>query len=70
MSYTKQVSHQTKKIRKIKFIMTLVKEHLSSDMRIIKRNSITSNTTLIQNYQMNIGKVYQQTKLRTYPRKF
>ena len=31
MSYTKQVSHPTKKIRKKKFIMSSVKQHLSSD---------------------------------------
>ena len=71
-SYTKQVSHQSKKIRKQKFIMALVKQHLSSDMRIIKKfnNSITSNTKLIQSCQTNIGKLYQQTKLRTYSEKF
>ena len=63
-------SHQTKKIRKQKFIMTLVKQQLSSDMRTIKKHSITSNTKLIQSYQTNIGILYQQTKLRTYPGKF
>ena len=70
MSYTKQVSHQTKKIRKQNFIMALVKQHLSSDMRTIKKHSITSNTKLMQSYQMNIGILYQQKKLRTYPEKF
>ena len=70
MSYTKQASHQTKKIRKRKFIMALVKQHLSSDMRIIKKHSITSNTKLLQNYQTNIRKLYQKAKLRTYPGKF
>ena len=35
MSYTKQVSHQTKKIVKQNFIMALVKQHLNSDMRTI-----------------------------------
>ena len=43
-----------------KIIMSLVKQHLSSDMRIIKKHSITSNTELIQNYQTNIGILYQQ----------
>ena len=70
MSYTKQVSHPTKNIRKQKFIMSSVKQHLSSDMRTIKKHSISSNTKLIQNYQTNIGILYQQTKLRTYPGKF
>ena len=37
MSYTKQVSHQAKKIGKQKFIMTLMKQHLNSDMRTIKK---------------------------------
>ena len=35
-----------------------------------KKHSITSNTKLIQNYQTNIGILYQQIKLRTYPGKF
>ena len=48
----------------------LVKQHLSSDMRTIKKHSITSNTKLIQKYQTNIGILYQQTNLRTYPGKF
>ena len=39
-------------------------------MRIIKKHSITSNTKLMQNYQTNTGKLYQQKKLRTYPGKF
>ena len=47
--------------------MALVKQHLSSDMRTIKKNSITSNTKPKQNYQTNIGISYLQTKLRTYP---
>ena len=50
--------------------MALVKPHLSSNMRTIKKHSITSNTKLIQNYQTNIAISYQQTKLRTYPGKF
>ena len=66
----KQVSHQTKKIRKQKFIMALVKQHLNSDMRTIKKHSISSNTKLIQNYETNIGILYQQTKLQTFPGKF
>ena len=70
MSYTKQVSHQTKKIQKQTFIMGLVKQHLNSDMRTIKKHSITSNTKLIQNYQTNIGILYQKIKLRTCPGKF
>ena len=70
MSNTKQVSHQTKKIRKLKFIMTLLKQYLCSDTRIIRKHSIASYTKLIQNYQTNIGKLCQQTKLRTYPGKF
>ena len=49
--------------------MALVKQHSGSDMQTIK-NSIMSNTKLIQNYQMNIGISNQQIKLRTYPRKF
>ena len=70
MSYTKQVSQQTKKIHKQKFIMALVKLHLSSDMRTIRNHAITSNTKLIQNYQTNIGILYHQTNFRTYPGKF
>ena len=31
---------------------------------------ITSNTKLMQSYQTNIGILYQQKKLRTYPEKF
>ena len=54
-----QVSQQTKKIRKQKFIMALVKKHLTSDMQTIKKHSITLNTTLIENYQTNIGILYQ-----------
>ena len=50
--------------------MALVKQHLSSDMRTIKKHSITSNTKLIQNYQTNIGILYHQTELQTYPGKF
>ena len=48
-----QVSHQTKKIQNQKFITALVKQHSSSDMRTMKKHSITSNTKLIQNYQKN-----------------
>ena len=70
MSNTKQVSHQTKKIRKQNFIMALVKQHLSSDMPNMKKHSIVSNTKLIQNYQMNIGILYQQKRLQTYPGEF
>ena len=55
---------------KTKFIMVLVKRHLNSDIRTIKKHSITSDTKLIQNYQTNIGILYQQTKLRTSPGKF
>ena len=70
MSYTKQVSRQTKKIRKQKFIIALAKHHLISDMPTTKKHSLTSNTKLIQNYQTNIEVLYQQTKLRTYPEKY
>ena len=70
MSNTKQVSHQTKKIRKQNFIMALVKQHLRSDMRNMKKHSIVSNTKLVQNYQMNIGILCQRKRLRTYPGKF
>ena len=75
MSCTKQVSHQTKKIRIQKFIMTLViivlvKQRLSSDMQTREKHSITSNTKLIQYYQTNIGISSHQTKLRTHPGKF
>ena len=69
MSFKKQLLHQTRKNRKQKFIMASVKQHLSSDMRAIKK-SITSNTKLIQNYQPNTEILYHQTKLRTYPGKF
>ena len=55
MYYTKQVSQQTKKIQKQKFIMSFEKQHSSSDMRTIRKHSTTSNTKLIQNYQTNIG---------------
>ena len=60
MSHTKQVSQ---KRRRFENKVALVKQHLSSDMRTIKKHSITSNTKLIQNYQTNIGILYQQTKL-------
>ena len=65
MSYLKQVLNQTKKIQKQKFVIALVKQHLNSDIRTIKKHSITSNTNHIQNCKGNIG-IYQQTKLRTY----
>ena len=56
---------------KTKIIMALVKQHLNSDMRTIKKHSITSNTKLIQSYQTNIGILYQQTNIiSAYPRKF
>ena len=70
MAYTKQVSHQTKKSQKQKCIKALVKQYSCSDMRTITKYSITSNTKLIRNYQMNIGISYQQTKLQTYTEKF
>ena len=70
MSDTKQVSHQTKKIRKQNFIMALVKQYLRLDLPNMKKHSIASKTKLIQNYQMNIGILYQQKKFRTYPTKF
>ena len=54
MSYTKQVPHQTKEIWKQKFIMTLVKHHLSSDTRTIKKtfNNIKyqTDTELLNEY--------------------
>ena len=50
--------------------MALVKKHLTSDMQTIKKHSITLNTKLIVNYQTNIGILYQQRKLQTYPSKF
>ena len=55
MSYTEQVSQQSKKIQKQNYIMALVKQHSSSDMRTIRKHSTTSNAKLIQNYQTNIG---------------
>ena len=57
MSYTKQVSHQTKKIRKQKIIMELVKQHFSSDMQNIKKtfNNIKYQTdTELSNKDWNI----------------
>ena len=56
MSYTKQVSHQLKKIRKQKFIMALVKQHLSLDMQTIKKfNNIKYQTdTGLSNEYWNI----------------
>ena len=50
--------------------MALVKQHLSPDMRSIKKLSITSNTKLIQSYQTNIGILNQEAKLRTYLENF
>ena len=35
-----------------------------------KKTFKTTNTKLMQNYQTNIGKLYQQTELWTYPGKF
>ena len=35
-----------------------------------KKHSITSDTKLMRNYQTNIGKLYEQTKLRINPGKF
>ena len=64
------VLFQTQKIQKQKFVMALEKEHSSSDMQTIKRNSITSNTKLIQNCQTNVGILYQEPKLRTCPGQF
>ena len=55
MYYTKQVSQQTKKTQKQKFIMVFAKQDSSPDMQTIRKHSITSNTKLIQNYQTNIG---------------
>ena len=57
MSYTKQVSHQTKKTRKQRLIIALVKQHLSSDMRNIKKtfNNIKFQTdTELSNKYGNI----------------
>ena len=53
----------SKENSKTKSIMALVKQHSSSDMRTIGKQSITSNTKLIQNYPTNIVKSYQQTNL-------
>ena len=54
MSYTKQVSHQAKKTWKQRFIIALVKQHLSSDMRNIKKtfNNIKfqTDTELLNKY--------------------
>ena len=69
MSYTKQVSHQTKKIRKQKSIMVLMKQRLNSDMQTKRKHSITSSTKLIQKYQTNIGILYQQKNHQIYPGK-
>ena len=49
--------------------MALVKQHSRSDMETIKKHSITLNTELMQNYQMNIGISYQQTKTSRKNRK-
>ena len=50
MSYTKQVSHQTKKIRKQKFIMELVKQYLSTDKRPIKDIKFQTDIELSKEY--------------------
>ena len=50
MSNTKQVSHQTKKIRKQKFIMELAKQHLSTDKRPIKNIKFQTDTELSKEY--------------------
>ena len=42
MSYSKQVSHQTKKIQKQKFIMAFEKQNSSADMRTIRKRSTTA----------------------------
>ena len=42
MSYTKQVSDQTKKIQKQKFIMAFAKQHSSADMRTMWKHSTKS----------------------------
>ena len=59
MSYTKQVSHQTKIIQKQKFITALVKGHSSSDMWTIKKafNNIKyqTNTELSNQHRNNIS---------------
>ena len=65
-----QSKYQNKRRRFENKSLMLVKQHLSSDMRTIKKHSITSNTKLIQKYQTNIGILYQQTNLRTFPGKF
>ena len=57
MSHTKPSITKTKKIRKQKFILSLVKQHLSSDMRTIKKtfNNIKYQTdTELSNEYWNI----------------
>ena len=46
--------------------MALVKQHSSSDMQTIKKNSAPSNVKIMQYYQTNIGISCQQTKLQSY----
>ena len=59
LTNTKQVSHQTKKIQKQKFIMALVKQHSSSDMQTIHKqtfNNIKNQTdTELSNEYWNIN---------------
>ena len=69
MSHTKQVSHR-KQNSKTKIYHGVSETAFKLRCANHKKHSITSNTKLIQNYQTNIGILYQQTKLRTYPGKF
>ena len=54
MSYTKQVSHQTKKIRKQKSIMALVKQHLNSNHKKTFNNIKYQTDTELSNEYWNI----------------
>ena len=58
MPYTKQVSYQRKKIRKQKFIMALVKEHLSSDMRAIKNIQFRTIKRILEYYSSKQNSEY------------
>ena len=69
MSYTKQVSHQTKKIRKQKFIViseTVFKLRYANHKKTFNNIKYKTDTELSNEYWNIISAI----KLRTCPRKF
>ena len=59
MYYTKQVSQQTKKIQKQKFIMAFAKQHSSSDMRRTIGKHSTTSKHQIPNWYRTIKRILE-----------